>query len=102
MSVTKVKIDMNSPEFQAALFKLDKTEQLALIRTLKKINQLTWPELYSDRGLKWETILTKQIKTNERIYSFRFSQKYRGTAIRQGDFLRLLTLHVDHDSAYKN
>lgn len=97
----KIKIDMNNPEFQHNFFELEKIEQVALIKTLKKIRQLSWPQLYSDNGLKWETILSKQTSTGERIYSFRFSKRYRATALRQADFLRLLTLHIDHDSAYK-
>lgn len=96
-----IKIDLNNPEFQRDLFELEKTEQLALIKTLKKIRQLSWQQLYVDNGLNWEAILSKQTKTGERIYSFRFSQKYRATALRQDDFLRLLTLHPDHDSAYR-
>lgn len=96
-----IKIDMNNPEFQRDFFALEKVEQLALIKTLKKIKQLTWTQLYSDKGLRWEAILSKQTSAGEKIYSFRFSQKYRATALRQNDFLRLLTLHADHDSAYK-
>ena len=99
--MTNVKIDMNNPEFQQDLFKLEKIEQAALIKTLKKISQLTWHELYSDQGLKWESISSKQSASGNRLYTFRFSQKYRATALRQTDFLRLLTLHTDHDSAYK-
>lgn len=96
-----IKIDMNNPAFQKDLFGLEKSEQLALISTLKKIQTLTWQQLYQDQGLKWEAVLSKQIKSNERVYTFRFSQKYRVTAFRQNEFLRLLSLHVDHDSAYK-
>lgn len=101
MNETKIKIDMNNPEFQHDFFSLEHKEQAALIKTLKKIRQLAWPQLYVDHGLHWETILSKYTKSAERIYSFRFSQKYKATAFRQGDFLRLLTLHADHDSAYK-
>lgn len=97
----KIKIDLNNPQFQQDLFALEKVEQLALIKTLRKISQLSWPDLYSDNGLKWEAISSKQSVSGERIYSFRFSQKYRATALRQDNFLRLLTLHTDHDSAYK-
>ena len=96
-----IKIDMNNPEFQRDLFALEKHEQIALIKALKKITQLNWSQLYQDNGFKWEAISSKQSKAGERIYSFRFSQKYRALALRQNDFLRLLTLHVDHDSAYK-
>ena len=52
-------------------------------------------------GLKWEAIISKTTKTNDRIYSFRFAQKYRALALREESYLRLLTLHTDHDSAYK-
>ena len=37
--MTEIKIDMNNPEFQRDLFSLEKNEQLALIKTLKKIFQ---------------------------------------------------------------
>ena len=97
----KVKIDLNNLEFQKDLFALEKNNQLALIRVLRKISNLTWDELYKDQGLKWEVIISKTTKTNDRIYSFRFSQKYRALALREEAYLRLLTLHPDHDSAYK-
>jgi len=95
-----IKIDLNNPEFQKDMFGLEKNELSALIKTLKKIRQLTWPELYSDRGLKWEVISSKQTNAGDRIYTFRFSKKYRATALREMEFIRLLSLHVDHDSAY--
>ena len=98
--MVEIKIDLNNPEFQKDFFELEKNEQIALIKTLKKISQLNWDKLYGDHGLKWEAILSKQTKSGHRIYTFRFSQKYRATALRQEDFLRLLRLHVDHDSAY--
>jgi len=99
--MSEILIDMNNPVFQNDLFALEKTEQLSLIKTLKKIKKLTWSELYSDQGLKWEAIISKSTKSGQRIYSFRFSQKYRATAFRDEKFLRLLTLHVNHDGAYK-
>jgi hypothetical protein len=64
-------IDLNNPSFQKDLFALDKNDQLALIRALKKISQLSWNELYKDQGLKWELIISKTTKNNDRIYSFR-------------------------------
>lgn len=99
--MTSIKIDLNNPEFQNDLFGLEKNELAALIRALKKIHKLSWAQLHTDHGLKWEAISSKQTKTGQRIYTFRFSQKYRASALRQDDFLRVLALHVDHDSAYK-
>jgi len=97
----KIRIDLNSTEFQKDLFSLEKNEQVALIKTLRKISNLTWDELYRDQGLKWEVIISKIGKNKERIYSFRFSQKYRALALREESYLRLLTLHTNHDNAYK-
>lgn len=99
--MTKIKIDLNNPEFQKELFSLQKNEQLALIKTLRKISSFTWDELYKDQGLKWAAIISKTTKSGHRIYSFRFPQKYRVLALREDSYLRLLTLHTDHDSTYK-
>jgi hypothetical protein len=96
-----IQIDMNNQRFQNDLFTLEKTEVNALIKTLKKINQLEWEQLYKDKGLKWESIVNPTVKKNKQLYSFRFSNKYRALAYRENNFLMLLTLHVDHDSAYK-
>ena len=95
--MTAIKIDLNNPEFQKDLLGLEKQALSALINTLKKIHKLSWTELYADHGLKWEAISSKQTKSGQQIYTFRFSKKYRAIALRQDDFLRLLTLHPDHD-----
>jgi hypothetical protein len=51
-----VLLDLNSPLFQENLFSLPKPERHFAVETLKKIRQLSWPQLYGDRGLKWEKI----------------------------------------------
>lgn len=61
---------------------------------------MEWEQLHKDKGLRWEAIINP-VQNNLKVYSFRFSKKYRALAFRQEIFLRLLTLHVDHDSAYK-
>lgn len=98
--MAKIKLDLNNNNFQSDLINLEKTEIFAFTKTLRKIMQLSWQELYADNGLKWEAIKGKQTMAGEKIYTFRFSQKYRATALREGDFLRILALCVDHDSAY--
>lgn len=92
---------MNYPEFQKQLFALEKLEQRALLNTLKKIKQLGWQDLYLDNGIRWELITSKTTSKGNNLYFFRLSQKYRGTAYRDGDFLVLLNIFPDHDSAYK-
>ena len=99
--MTKVLIDMNASEFQQSLFALKKIEQRALLNTLNKISKMTWGVLQVDRGIKWESIRGKATIDGYPIYSFRFSQKCRGTAYRKNDVFVLLDLFPDHDGAYE-
>lgn len=93
-------IDMNCPAFQDQLFSLEKVEQRAFLNTLRKVKQLSWETLYADKGIRWELITSKKTSKGFSLYSFRFSQKYRGLAYREGDYLVLIDLSPDHDSAY--
>ena len=96
-----VRLDLNNPVFQEHLLSLQKPERHAALDTLKKIRQLTWAQLYRDSGLKWEKIVSiKPPAGLDAVYSLRITQARRCTAYREGDFLRLLTIAPDHDSAY--
>jgi len=97
--MTKILLDMNAQNFQKRLFSLEKIEQRALLNTLDKISNLTWDELYKDKGIKWE-LITSESSRQKAVYSFRFSKKYRGVAYRKGNYFMLLDLFVDHDGAY--
>lgn len=96
-----VLLDLNSPGFQRQLFELGKEEQRSVMTTLTKLSKMTWEQIYGDRGLHWEAIVSKVGPHGGRLYSFRVGKGFRGVAFRQDDWLRLLTLHLDHDSAYR-
>jgi hypothetical protein len=97
----KVLLDLNNPTFQANLFGLQKTDRHAALDTLNKIRQLTWAQVYRDNGLKWEKIVSVGPPEGvDAIYSLRITQARRATAIRDGDYMRLLTIAPDHDSTY--
>lgn len=100
-SESLVRLDLNNPVFQENSFGLQKPERLAALDTLRKIRQLTWPELYRDKGLRWEKIQSvKPPEGIDALYSLRITQARRCTAYRDGDFLRLLTIAPDHDGTY--
>ncbi|WP_017293544.1 hypothetical protein [Geminocystis herdmanii] len=99
--MNKVLLDLNNPIFQKHLFNLSKSDLISVFKTLKKISNLTWEQLYQDQGLKWEKIKNQKGKKTENLYTLRITQKCRSIAVREGDYLRLLSLHTDHDSAYK-
>ncbi|MEW6364035.1 MAG: hypothetical protein AB1714_05290 [Acidobacteriota bacterium] len=98
--MTPVRIDLNNPEFQADLFALQKEEQFEILGTLKKISKMSWEQVYRDPGLRWEACLSRKGPHGERLYTFRITRKLRALAYRQEDWLRILSLHPDHDSAY--
>ena len=87
--------------FQESLFILQKPERHAAIDTLKKTRQMTWSQVYRDKRLKWEKIVSiKPPHGIEALYSLRITQSRRATAYREGDFMSLLTVAPDHDSTY--
>lgn len=96
-----VRLDLNNPVFQENLLTLQKPERLAILDTLNKLRQMNWNQLYRDKGLKWEKIVSiKPPAGVDAIYTLRITRARRATAYRQGDFIRLLTIAPDHDSAY--
>lgn len=97
-----VLLDLNNPVFQRSLFQLAKNDQRSVLNTLRKISRMTWPQVYANQGLKWELILSKKGPAGSRLYTFRIGKGFRGLAFREGEFLRILSLHPDHDSAYKH
>jgi len=97
-----VRLDLNNPVFQRQLFALEKNQQITLLATLRKLASLGWPQIYRDAGLKWELIHSRTGPDGQRLYSFRISQGFRAVAYRAEDgWLRLLSLHPAHDSAYR-
>ena len=96
-----VKLDLNNPNFQSKLLDLDKTEWVRLRATLKKLRQMDWQQVYQDQGLKWEKITSISLPHGiAAVYSLRVTQSCRATAYRDGDFMRLLTISIDHDATY--
>ena len=97
----RVRLDLNNPVFQRQLFKLSKREQRNILNTLRKLANMVWQQVYIDHGLKWEAILSKKGPSGKKLYSFRIGSGFRGVAYRHGLWLRILSLHPDHDSAYR-
>ncbi|HEX2224335.1 MAG TPA: hypothetical protein VHN15_09020 [Thermoanaerobaculia bacterium] len=97
----KIQLDLNSSAFQRQLFRLEKDQQRAVLNTLQKLSEMTWEQVYQDRGLHWEAIVSRSGGEGERLYSIRMGKGFRAVVSRDGNLLRLSSLHPDHDSAYK-
>ena len=98
---TPVRLDLNNPEFQQELFSLSKEQQRSVLVTLKKLSEMTWEQVYHDVGVNWEAIYARRGAEGQRLYSLRIGKGFRAIGYREGGWLRLVSLHPDHDSAYK-
>ncbi len=95
-----IQLDLNNPEFQSNLLSLDKPEAWAVLKTLRLLQSMTWAQRQSSKGLRWELIQSRQGPDGQRLHSMRISRSCRAVAWRDGPWLRFLSLHPDHDSAY--
>ena len=91
------KLNLNDPIFQQNWFDLQKPEQTAMLKTLKKLLKLSWEQVYKDSGLNWE--LARE-EYGQRFYSIRITEKCRALVKRNGEEVIFVSLHPDHDSAY--
>ena len=99
--VDVVRLALNNPVFQRDLLGLQKVERHAALDTLAKLRQLNWQQVYRDKGLHWEKIVSiKPPPGIAALYSVRITQTRRAVAYRDGAFIRLLAIPSDHDATY--
>ncbi len=96
-----MKLDLNFPDFQKDLFKIEKNELYALIKTLRTLSRMDFDQLRHSSGLNLERIKTMKTRKGNPIYSIRITRSFRATLTIEGNYLRFISLHPDHDSAYK-
>ncbi len=98
---SRIRLDLNSPEFQDVFFRLEMSDLKQVVASLRRLGSLDWAALYRHPGYQWEAIDHLKMPNDVRVYSLRLSQRIRAIACRDGSFLRIVSLHPDHDSAYK-
>jgi hypothetical protein len=94
-------LDLNNKVFQQEWFALQKPDRISVLEALVKIASLSWDELYKSKGFRWELIQSRRSPDGSRLYSLRVTRGFRAVALRDGEFLVMLTLHPNHDSAYQ-
>jgi hypothetical protein len=97
----RIRLDLNSPEFQEVFFSLQAEELKQVMAALRRLRGLGWTELYRHTGFRGEAVRHIRTPTGATAHSLRLSQKVRAIAYRDRDFLRIVSLHPDHDSAYE-
>jgi hypothetical protein len=96
----RVRLDLNNPECQDVFFALQIDELKQVVASLRRLRELDWNSLYRHTGFHWEAIDHLKAPNGGKVYSLRISQRIRAVAFREGEFLRFISLHPDHDSAY--
>ena len=103
-----VQCDLEFPSLQEQLKKLESTDFDAVLSKVEKINEMTWQQVYATsskgkgkRGLNWEVLPNQKTAGGGTVASIRITDKFRARVTRDGVFMRFISLHPDHDSAYK-
>jgi hypothetical protein len=96
-----MKIDLNFPPFQQDLFSLDKTQLTAFVKSVKIINKMDLRQVRQSSGLNLEKIKNLKTSNGKTLYSIRMTKSFRAVICIEDDFIRFISLHPDHDSAYK-
>ena len=96
-----MKIDLNFPPFQQDLFSLDKTKLSIFVQSVRKINKMDLRQVQQSSGLNLEKIKNIKTPNGKTLYSIRMSKSFRAVICIEDDFIRFISLHPDHESAYK-
>jgi hypothetical protein len=81
-------------------FRLEFPELKQVVASRARLRELDRNNLYRHTGYRWEAVEHLKAPNGANVYSLRLSQRIRAIAYREGEFLRLVSLHPDHDSAY--
>lgn len=103
-----VQCDLEFPALQTELGHLAGADLDAFLNKMETINQMTWAQVYATsskgahkRGINWEVLPHQKTASGGIIASIRVTGKFRARVTREGVFMRFISLHPDHDSAYK-
>jgi thiamine biosynthesis protein ThiC len=98
--------DLDFPRLQAELGDLESIELDQFSETIKKIQKMTWDQIYKTssktqkRGLNWEIIESQVTRSGKKVASIRVTKKFRARVCRDKSIMRFISLHPDHDSTY--
>ena len=53
---SRIRLDLNNPEFQEVLFRLEATELKQVIASLRRLREFESSALYRHKGFHWEAI----------------------------------------------
>ena len=102
-----VQCDLEFPPLQIELKNLEPLQLDQFFNCIEKIKKMTWAQIYATsskgagkRGINWGVIAHQKTASDGVVASIRISEKFRVRVTRDGVFMRFISVHPDHDSAY--
>ena len=95
---TGVRFDFSRVEKNMGFAGIQVQEQNLFIDTFRKVEDLTWDQIYSDDGLKYREYhgQFKEAFRGKKTYKFRASQKIRCHGYRENNVFVVIGFEVDH------
>ena len=102
-------VDLNFPGILDQIRALNDQDFKVFKSRIEYIGKLTWQNIYNTStknpklktGLNWEVIQNQKTEDNQIIASIRISKSFRARVSRKDQYMRFISLHLDHDSTYK-
>jgi len=83
---SRIRLDLNSPEFQEVLFRLEDTQLTQVIASLRRLRKLEWSAFDRPKEFHWEAIEHLKAPNDAKVHRLRLSRKIRALAFRDGEF----------------
>lgn len=104
-----VKPDLTFPGLMDELRQLPEDQYNQFKERIQFIKKMTWQQVYDTstkskkekRGLNWEVLDGQITADGKPVASIRISGSFRARVSRKDDLMRFISLHPNHDSAYK-
>lgn len=105
-----VAVDVGFDGFKNDFKILTAEEQSEFFDSITKLQKTTWQQLWDSssktpgqkRGFNYEKIEGQKTQAGNQVHSIRITKKFRARVTRDGRWMRFISLHPDHDSAYKS
>ena len=98
--MTKLRLDLNKPEFQEQLFAVKKQEHNEVRGTLKNLYQMAWKQAFVDRGPTMGAHALKAGTPRRVALHAPHVPRISCRSLSAVDWMVFLALHPDRESAY--
>jgi hypothetical protein len=93
---SKSKLNFSKIDAKQGFSLVKKDEELLFYKGFKKFSELSWAQIGADDGLRYKEYKGGFKNISEKIYEFRFSEKYRCFGYKKDDNFFVLRFELEH------